>query len=239
MAGVARRFAKPALLLGGALAFLVGLRFFDLAGWARLALNWMRNLGPFGPLAFIGFYIAACLTFFPGVLLTLGAGILYGLFWGSIYVSVGATLGAAAAFLTVRYAARDWMKARLGNHPKFQAIDNAISREGWKIVGLMRLSPVMPFIVLNFIFGLTGVSFRHFVIATWIGITPAIVLFVYIGTIIGDVTKLGTAAQNGPWTRFLAIGGLAVTIVICLLVTQVARRSLAQRLNSKLVAVPD
>ncbi len=234
MVGVVRRFAKPALLLGGILIFLVSFRFFDLTSWARAALTWMRNLGPFGPLALIGFYIAACLTFFPGVLLTLGAGILYGLFWGSIYVSIGATLEASAAFLLARWAARDWMQACLRRHPKFQAIDVAISREGWKIVGLMRLSPVTPFIVLNFLFGLTGVSFRDFFLATWIGITPAIVLFVYIGTIIGDLTKLGTKAQNGPWPRILVIGGLIVTIVFCFLVTQVARRALSRRFNNKL-----
>src|SRR5882724_2313127 len=123
MAGASQKFTKPALLLVAALLFLVGLRFFNLTEWARLALNWMRSLGALGPLAFVGFYIAACLTFFPGVLLTLGAGILYGLFWGSIYVSIGATLGASAAFLVARYAAREWMKARIGHHPKFQAID--------------------------------------------------------------------------------------------------------------------
>jgi len=239
MARSAQRFAKPALLLGAALALLVGLRFFDLTGWARFALNWMRSLGPLGPLAFIGFYIVACLTFFPGVLLTLGAGILYGLFWGSIYVSIGATLGAAAAFLVARYAARDWVKARIGNHPKFQAIDNAISHEGWKIVGLLRLSPVMPFIVLNFLFGLTGVSLRHFAIATWIGITPAIVLFVYIGSLIGDVTKLGSGMPNGPWARVLGIGGLAITIAICFLITQMARRALAQRFQENMSPLPD
>ena len=89
----------------------------------------------------------------------------------------------------------------------------------------------MPFILLNFLFGLTGVSFRHFVVATWIGITPTIILFVYIGTLIGDVAKLGTETQTGPWARLLAVGGFAVTIVICVFVTQVARRALAQRLQ--------
>jgi uncharacterized membrane protein YdjX (TVP38/TMEM64 family) len=226
-----RRFAKPVSLVAVALLFLVGMRFFDLAGWARQALNWMRGLGTLGPLALIGLYIVSCLTFFPGVLLTLGAGILYGLFWGSVYVMIGATLGAAAAFLVARYAARDWIKARIGNHPKFKAIDRAISREGWKIVGLIRLSPVLPFILLNFLFGLTGVSFLQFFVATFFGISPAIIVFVYIGTVLGDLTKLGTPLQNGPWARSLAIGGIAITIVISFLVTRVARRALANRMQ--------
>jgi uncharacterized membrane protein YdjX (TVP38/TMEM64 family) len=225
-----RRFGKPVSLLALALLFLVGMRFFDLAGWARQALNWMRGLGAFGPLALIGLYIVACLTFFPGVLLTLGAGILYGVFWGSIYVMIGATLGASAAFLVARYAARKWMIARIGNHPKFKAIDRAISREGWKIVGLIRLSPLLPFILLNFLFGLTGVPFKEFFIATFVGISPAIILFVYIGSVLGDLTKLGTPLQNGPWSHAVAIGGITITIVISFFVTRVARHALASRL---------
>src|SRR5690606_28498352 len=108
----------------------------------------------------------------PGSALTLGAGALFGVFWGTVYASTGATLGATCAFLIGRYLARDWVAARIARRPAFVAIDRAVAEEGWKIVGLTRLSPIFPFVLLNYAFGLTRVSLRDYVFASWLGMLP-------------------------------------------------------------------
>src|SRR5262245_55012988 len=110
----------------------------------REVLRHISALGPWGPFWFIMTYIIACLTFFPGVILTLGGGILFGVVKGTLYVSIGATLGAACAFLLSRYLARDWVTRKFSSNLTFRTIDDAVERDGWKIVGLIRLSPVFP-----------------------------------------------------------------------------------------------
>jgi uncharacterized membrane protein YdjX (TVP38/TMEM64 family) len=141
-------------------------------------------------------YILATILFIPGSLLTLGAGVLFGVLWGSIYVSIGATIGAAGAFLVGRYLARGWVEKRIEGNDKFKAIDQAVAREGWKIVGLTRLSPVFPFNLLNYAFGITQVSFKDYFFPTWIGITPGTVLYVYIGSLAGSLASLGTKGRD-------------------------------------------
>ncbi|MEA2649986.1 MAG: hypothetical protein QOG61_2421, partial [Candidatus Binataceae bacterium] len=132
-------------------------------------LQWISALGAVAPIVFIAAYIAACVLFIPGSIMTIGAGVLFGVIRGSIYVSIGATLGATAAFLVGRYFARDWVAAKLAGNATFSAIDAAVGREGWKIVGLTRLSPVFPFNLLNYAYGLTSVSLRDYLLASWIG----------------------------------------------------------------------
>ena len=125
-------------------ATLVAVRYFGAAPLRKL-LGWISGLGPTAPLVFVPSYVAACVLFIPGSILTLSAGFLFGVVRGSIYVSIAATLGATLAFLIGRYAAREWVAARLASDPKFKVVDEAVAREGWKIVALTRLSPLFPF----------------------------------------------------------------------------------------------
>ncbi|MEO0853380.1 MAG: VTT domain-containing protein, partial [Cyanobacteria bacterium J06648_11] len=111
----------------------------------RNVLASIDNLGPAGPLAFIGLYIVSTVAFLPGSILTLGAGVVFGVVKGAIFVFIGAMIGATAAFIVGRYVARDWVAKRIAGNDKFQAIDNAIAREGLKIIFLIRLSPAFPF----------------------------------------------------------------------------------------------
>jgi len=113
-----------------------------------------------------------------GSALTLGAGILFGVLRGSIIVSIAATLGATAAFLIARYVAREWVARKIAAHPKFAAVDQAVASEGWKMVGLIRLSPIFPFSLMNYAFGLTRVSLRDYFFASWIGMLPGTVMYV-------------------------------------------------------------
>ena len=180
-----------------------------------------------GPVIFIIIYIVACILLFPAAILTLGAGVIFGVVKGSVIVSISATLGATAAFLVGRYLAGTGCRKIEGNR-KFQSIDEAVAREGWKIVGLTRLSPVFPFVLLNYAYGLTKVSLRDFFFASWIGMMPATVMYVYIGSLAGDLAKLGAggrARTAGEWVLY-GVGFLA-TVAVTVFVTRIARRALA------------
>lgn len=229
-----------------ALRVVIGLALVLILSWLfrmtdprqilRDTLLRISQLGPWAPFWFILAYIVACLVFFPGIVLTLGGGILFGLIKGTLYVSIGATLGAACAFLISRYAARDWVQRKFARFPQFQAIDDAVAKDGWKVVGLIRLSPVFPYIPLNFAFGLTRIPFLHFFCVTWISILPMCAMFVYLGSLIGDIAALGSGPIAPGKTKWVVSGiGIATTIVVTFFVTRIARRALSERA----LATPD
>ena len=176
---------------------------------------------------FILIYVLACVCFVPGSVLTLGGGALFGVAWGSVYVSIGATAGATAAFLVGRYLARDWVARKIEGNKAFSAIDRAVAEEGWKIVLLTRLSPIFPFSLLNYALGLTRVPLRHYVLASWIGMIPGTIMYVYIGSLARASTGETSTAQ---W--ILRGVGLVATILVTVLLTRIARRALAHRLNT-------
>jgi uncharacterized membrane protein YdjX (TVP38/TMEM64 family) len=194
----------------------------------RSALEWVNGLGAMGAIAFIALYIGATVAFFPGSILTLGAGVLFGVVLGSLYVFLGATLGATAAFLVGRYLARSWVSKKIEGNPKFHAIDEAVGREGFKIVLLTRLSPVFPFNLLNYAYGLTGVSLKDYVLAS-IGMIPGTLMYVYIGSLAGSIATLGTGTQStNPEVQWaIRIIGFIATVAVTVYVTRVARKALA------------
>lgn len=206
------------------------------AGWKYLhfgelligALQWLSGLGMWAPVIFIIIYITACVLFIPGTVLTLGAGVIFGVVKGSVIVSISATLGATAAFLVGRYLVRDWVARKIEGNGKFKSIDEAVAKEGWKIVGLTRLSPVFPFVFLNYVYGLTKVSLRDYFFASLVGMIPGTVMFVYIGSLAGDLAKLGAggrARTTGEWVLY-GVGFIA-TVAVTVFVTRIARRALA------------
>jgi uncharacterized membrane protein YdjX (TVP38/TMEM64 family) len=231
MASVRRNLLRVILLAGAALLFIWLVRIADPRYILRTVLQKIQNLGPLAPLYFILTYILACLTFFPGVILTLGGGVLFGLVKGTFYVSIGATIGAALAFLLSRHLARDWVYAKFSRNDKFRAIDDAVAADGWKVVGLIRLSPVLPFIPMNFVFGLTKIPFTHFVIVTWFSILPMTAMFVYLGSLIGDIAALGSQPMATGKAKWIVSGiGIAATIIVTFFITRIARRALAGRI---------
>jgi uncharacterized membrane protein YdjX (TVP38/TMEM64 family) len=170
--------------------------------------------------------------FLPGSILTLGAGFVFGVVRGSVLVSISATLGATAAFLVGRYLARDWVGAKIAGNEKFRAVDEAVAREGWKIVGLTRLSPAFPFNLLNYAFGVTRVSLRDYFFASWIGMLPGTVMYVYIGSLAGDLATLGAGDRQrsaAEWALYVV--GLVATIAVTVYVTRLARRALQRRVT--------
>ena len=190
-------------------------------------MQWINGLGAVGALAFILLYIIATIAFLPGSILTLGAGVVFGVVLGAVYVFIGATIGAAAAFLVGRYVARDWVAAKIAGNAKFQAIDKAVGREGFKIVLLTRLSPIFPFNLLNYAYGVTGVSLKDYVLAS-IGMLPGTLMYVYIGSLAGNIATIGTESQpDEPGVQWaMRIIGLIATIAVTVYVTKVARKAL-------------
>jgi len=191
--------------------------------------QWVNGLGAWGPLVFIIGYAIATVAFVPGSLLTLAAGAIFGLAAGVVYVFIAALLGSAAAFLVSRYVARRAIEQRLANNPRFAAIDRAVGAQGRKIVFLLRLSPVFPFVLLNYALGLTQVRFADYLIAS-VGMLPGTVLFVYYGKLAGDGAALasGAAPPKGVGYYAVLILGLVATIVVTTIVTRTARRALKE-----------
>jgi uncharacterized membrane protein YdjX (TVP38/TMEM64 family) len=190
--------------------------------------DWVDGLGVWGPIAFITGYALAAVALVPGSLLTLAAGAIFGLAEGTLYVFVGATLGASAAFLVSRYLARGVVERRLASSPRFAALDRAVGREGRKIVFLLRLSPVFPFNLLNYGLGLTRVRFVDYLVAC-LGMLPGTFLYVYYGKVAGSLTALagGADVENG-WEQWLLLGlGAAATIAVTAVITRRARQALA------------
>ena len=200
-------------------------------------LQWVHDLGFAGlvvlALAYLG---AALIAFPPASLLTIAAGAFYpnDVVAATVAISLGSTFAATCAFLLGRTLARGWVEARMEKQPLFRALDAAVAESGFRIVLLTRLSPLLPFVVLNYAYGLTKVKVRDFVLASWIGMLPGTLLYIYIGSSIGSAAALagGTAPDAGVAGRVLWWVGLIATVLVTLLVTRQARRALQLALKA-------
>ena len=191
--------------------------------------EYVHRLGPAGPAVFVAGYAVATVAFIPGSLLTIAAGAVFGVPLGSLYVFAGATIGSCAAFLVGRTIARSAIERRLRTNPKFVAIDRAIGERGFPIVLLLRLSPVFPFNALNYLLGLTKVSFRDYALAS-IGMIPGTVAYVYSGALVGSVAALAAKRESEKGLGHYAIfgAGLLATVAVTIWITRLARRALKE-----------
>jgi len=225
-----RSMVRPLILLATIAAVLIAAYYLDFPSQLRRVLDWISDLGTLAPVIFVLLYIVVTVLVLPGSILTLGAGVVFGVVRGSIVVSIASTLGATCAFLVGRYLARDWVAAKIEGNEKFSAVDRAVAREGWKIVGLTRLSPIFPFNLLNYAFSITKVSLRDYFFASWIGMIPGTILYVYIGSLAGDLATLGTGGHTRGVTEWVMyVIGLIATLGVTVFVTRVARRALEER----------
>lgn len=218
-----------------ALLLVVGLiilgRVFDVPAYLRMAMEWIRDLGFLGAFVFIALYATTTVLLVPGTIPTLAAGAIFGIAQGTVYVSLGSTLGATLAFFVGRYLARDWVASKLASKPKFAAIDEAIGREGWKIIGLLRLSPVVPFSLSNYFYGVTKVKPIGYILASWIGMLPGTIMYVYIGGLLGMAAAGGGSMTTG---QLVLMGvGLVATVAVTILITRVAKRAIDERVVSE------
>jgi uncharacterized membrane protein YdjX (TVP38/TMEM64 family) len=209
------------------IGLLVAMRMLPVGEWLKAFNEWVTGFGPWGIVIFIGVYILATVVFVPGSALTIGAGLIFGLLWGTVAVSIGSTTGAALSFLIARYLARDAVSARMGKNEKFAAIDRAIGEQGWKIVALLRLSPLVPFNLSNYFYGLTAVKFWPYVLASWIAMLPGTVLYVYLGYVgKASLEAASGATQRSPLEYVFMAVGLAATVAVTVYVTRLAKQAL-------------
>lgn len=217
--------AKYAKILGGVAllaALVLAVRMLPLAEWITAFQTWVRGVGFAGYVAYVLVYVLFCVLLLPASLLTIGAGALFGFVKGSIVVVIGGTLGATASFLLARTVLRKKVEAMTAGSAKFRALDRAIAREGGRIVFLVRLAPVFPFAWINFAFGLTGVRTISYVAATFFGIIPLTLAFVYISA---AATSAATA-ETGAARMALNIAGAVLALIATAYVTRLATRAI-------------
>jgi uncharacterized membrane protein YdjX (TVP38/TMEM64 family) len=219
------------ILLAGGL--LTALLLVPWSRWALLLVEWTRDVGLVGVVVYFVAYVAATLLLLPGSILTAGAGLAYGPLWGTVLVSPVSVVAATLAFLLGRGIAREWVTRRIAQHPRFGAIDEAIGDSGFKIVLLLRLSPIFPFNLLNYALGLTRVSLRDYVLASLLGMLPGTFLYVYLGSLVTTASELlsGKRPAIGLWGKILYWAGLAATLVVTILITRMARQALNKALD--------
>lgn len=194
--------------------------FAIVAGWLMLPLSlaegllqiysWIDRLGPWGPALFVAAYVLAVVLLVPGSMLALLAGLVYGP-WGFPLALTGATTGAALSFLIGRYVAGRHVRLLSRRRPVLRAVERAVREGGWRFVGLVRLSPLLPFNLLNYFFGVTRIPFRDYIFATFAGIMPGTAVNVFIATA-GQAVGLETLRH--PLRLALFGVGLVVTVVV-------------------------
>jgi uncharacterized membrane protein YdjX (TVP38/TMEM64 family) len=233
------RWRKWTLISAAIAVMIVVAKQFNLAmllqDALKDALTWVDSLGTLAPLAFIAIYNIATVLLIPGSVLTLGSGILFGLGWGTLYVIVAATLGATIAFWIGRNFARGWVSRQLEKYPKFEAIDRAVAGQGFKIVALVRLSPLFPFNLLNYAFGITQVSLKDYVLGS-VGMIPGTILYVYLGSLLGNIAMIGSKTgvidpQTVRIQWITKIVGLVITIAVSAYITRVAKKALDESIG--------
>lgn len=210
-------------------AIILGAVFFPVNLWLHRFLDWVRGRGAVGMIVYGVAYIVGTVLLVPGTLLTVGSGFLYGTIIGTLIVSPASVLGAAVAFLLGRSFAREWIAKKVSKYPKFELIDRAIAKNGFKIVLLMRLNPVfVPFAVLNYALGLSRVRLRDYILASWVGMLPATTLYVYLGSSVRNISDLlqGKLPSAGIWPQFLFWGGLVAAGALVYILTRIARQAL-------------
>lgn len=212
---------------------ITGTVLLPVKDWLIEGLKWTQGLGIWAYVFVVAFYVMACVFLLPGSVITLGAGLLFGLVGGVITVSIGSTAGACAAFCVGRTVARNWISGKVATNEKFAAIDQAVAHQGFKIVLLTRLSPIFPFNMLNYAFGLTKIPFWKYAVGSWIGMIPGTVMYVYFGAALGSFADLEAGnVQKGTAGKLFFWFGLAATIAVTVFVTRVARNALKRTVES-------
>jgi uncharacterized membrane protein YdjX (TVP38/TMEM64 family) len=225
-----RIWLKPVVALAVIAVVVLLVRLLPVVAWLDSFSAWVAQQGVWASLIFAAAYVIATILFLPGSVLTLAAGVAFGVVEGTIIVSIASTVGAALSFLISRYLMRDWVMRRFGRSARFAAIDRAIGREGAKIVVLLRLSPIVPFNAFNYVLGVTAVPFWTSMFWSWVGMLPGTILYVYLGSL-GRAGVSAARAQPGE-TDWLKLGfyavGLVATLAVSVVVTQLARKSIRE-----------
>ncbi len=181
-------------------------------------------LGPWAGAVFVLVYAAASVLLLPVWILTVAAGAVFGVARGSVLVLLGATLGAMAAFALARTGLRDFVRRWARAYPDFDKLDRAIAARGGWIVFLVRLSPVFPFVYVNYLFGLTAIPMAIYAATTIVGMIPATVVYVALGASAGAAAT-GQAAAWSMARIVVTVAGVAAAIIVSFIVARIATRA--------------
>ncbi|MCA1676614.1 MAG: TVP38/TMEM64 family protein, partial [Actinobacteria bacterium] len=202
--------------------------------WTISLAEYARDTGPAGVAVFFAAYVLSTVALLPGSILTLAAGFAYGPVWGLALASPASVTGATCAFLLGRDVLRGWAQRQVDRSPRVRAIDAAVEREGFKLVLLLRLSPLFPFNVLNYALSLTRVTLGRYVLASAIGMLPGTALYVYLGSLAPAAAELSASTRGGSATRTaLYVVGLLATVMVVVIATRAARRALHAELQGE------
>ena len=211
----------------GAAAILVTLGYLlPVRAWVLDLAGTLRGSGAPGVALFIAAYVLSAVAFVPGSILTLAAGFAYGPIGGLLVASPASVLASTAAFLLGRSALRDWVRRRLADAPRARALNRAVGRHAFRLVLLLRLSPLFPYNVLNYALSLTDVTLGRYVAASFLGMLPGTWLYVYLGSRATTAAELGQTGAEGARDRLiLTLVGLIATVIAVALVTRIARQA--------------
>ncbi len=194
---------------------------------------WIDSMGNLGILIFMVVFSIGVIIFLPASVMSLGAGFAYGIVLGSILVTIGGMIGAVVAFLLSRYIARDWVTKIIARDRRFQRVDKAIAANGFKFVLLTRLSPVVPYVLQNYTYGLTAVSLKDYSKASVIGMLPGTLLYVYLGSMITEASQVASGKiLTTPAHIAFYILGLIATVAITIVLAKIAKKAMQEE-NSR------
>ena len=210
-----------AAALGVALvALAVAWYFLPVRAGIDALQRWLGAMGPWGVALFSILFVACIVALVPGSALSVTAGLTYGL-WGAPIAVIGATVGATIAYLIAKHVVRDTVDAWIGRSRHLRAVEDAVNEEGWRVVALVRLSPLLPFNLQNYLFGITHIRFWPYVWATFFGILPGTVFDVYLGSIGSRPLD-----ERSPLEWIVLGTGLAATALLVWLVARKAKQRL-------------
>jgi len=214
-------------------------RFKEFKQYLDEFVAWTQRLGLAGMAVFAGAYVLATIFFVPGSILSLAAGFAFGVVQGTILISLASVTGASLAFLLGRTLLRGVIANKVAGNENFAKVDRAVGKQGWKIVLLTRLSPLFPFNLLNYAFGLTDVRFWHYVFASWIGMLPGTITYVYLGSAVKEFASIVSGdAGESTGTTVLFVIGLFVAVAVTIYVTRIAKRALDEELPENTATTP-
>ena len=207
--------------------------FLPWGEWLGDFLEWVESLGIWGPILLAEMYIFCTILMIPGSILTIGAGFVFqSVLVATVSVSIGSTTGCFAAFLYGNTFMRKWVKNKIAPYEVFNALDDAIAEKGWLVVLLLRLSPVIPYNLINYGLGITKVGLIEYTFFSWLGMIPATIVYSYIGTTISDIAVIISGdISPDPLTITLFVLGLVATVVVLIVISYLAKKKIQQVIN--------